>query len=65
MYFNCFNWSNLAYVVQGLFLGSLGAAKNRDGLKSLNVTHILTVAHSITPDYPKDFVYKVIEGMDF
>ncbi|KAL8515333.1 hypothetical protein ACS0TY_014153 [Phlomoides rotata] len=47
-------------IEEGLYLGSLGAATNRDGLKSLNVTHILTVAHSITPDYPNDFVYKVI-----
>lgn len=48
--------------MQGLFLGSLGAANNRGALKALNVTHILTVAHSLTPSHPNDFVYKIIEG---
>ena len=50
------------FVFQGLFLGSLGAASNKPVLKSLNITHILTVAGSIAPAYPNDFTYKVIDG---
>ncbi|KAK1583962.1 hypothetical protein Q3G72_028648 [Acer saccharum] len=34
-------------IEQGLFLGSIGAASYKDGLKSknVNVTHVLTVAN--------------------
>ncbi|XP_038708411.1 dual specificity protein phosphatase 1-like [Tripterygium wilfordii] len=49
---------------EGLFLGSLGAANNKFELKRLNVTHILTMACSLPPAHPDDFVYKVIPVMD-
>ncbi|XP_078438874.1 dual specificity protein phosphatase 1-like [Wolffia australiana] len=51
-------------IEEGLFLGSVGAAFNRDELKSLNVTHILTVAKSLKPAYPEDFVYRKVEVLD-
>ncbi|KAH6757425.1 dual specificity protein phosphatase 1 [Perilla frutescens var. hirtella] len=51
-------------IEEGLYLGSLGAALNRNALKDLNVTHILTVAHLNGPAHPNDFVYKVIEVPD-
>ncbi|XP_042047932.1 dual specificity protein phosphatase 1-like isoform X2 [Salvia splendens] len=51
-------------IEDGLFLGSLGAANNKTALKALNVTHILTVAYSLIPSHPNDFVYKVIEVRD-
>ncbi|GAV60919.1 DSPc domain-containing protein/Myb_DNA-bind_3 domain-containing protein [Cephalotus follicularis] len=51
-------------IEQGLFLGSVGAANNKDELKRLNVTHILTVANSLVPMHPNDFVYKVVEVSD-
>ncbi|RXH70497.1 hypothetical protein DVH24_013243 [Malus domestica] len=47
-------------IEEGLFLGSIGAANNKEELKNLNITHILTVANSLAPAYPNDFVYKVI-----
>lgn len=53
------------FICQGLFLGSIGAANNKNALKSLNVTHILTVASSLPPAHPNDFVYKVINGINF
>ncbi|XP_051125445.1 dual specificity protein phosphatase 1 [Andrographis paniculata] len=49
---------------EGLYLGSLGAANNRSALKSLNVTHILTVANSLNPAHPNDFTYKRIQVFD-
>ncbi|XP_035548615.1 dual specificity protein phosphatase 1-like isoform X1 [Juglans regia] len=49
-------------IEEGLFLGSIGAANNKNALKSLNVTHILTVASSLSPAHPNDFVYKVINA---
>ncbi|KAH7522383.1 hypothetical protein FEM48_Zijuj07G0132500 [Ziziphus jujuba var. spinosa] len=51
-------------IEEGLFLGSVGAANNKDALKALNITHILTVAKSLGPAYPNDFVYKVVNVMD-
>lgn len=50
-------------VCHGLFLGSIGAAHNKDELKKLNITHILTIACSLPPAYPNDFAYKVVGGM--
>ncbi|KAJ7980114.1 putative Dual specificity protein phosphatase [Quillaja saponaria] len=51
-------------IEEGLFLGSIGAANNKAKLKNLNVTHILTVASSLAPAHPNDFVYKIIGVMD-
>ncbi|TQD90320.1 hypothetical protein C1H46_024148 [Malus baccata] len=51
-------------IEEGLFLGSIGAANNKEELKNLNITHILTVANSLAPAYPNDFVYKVINVAD-
>ncbi|XP_061990956.1 dual specificity protein phosphatase 1B-like [Rosa rugosa] len=58
-------WDNVpCQIEEGLFLGSIGAANNKDELKKLNVTHILTVANSLPPTYPNDFVYKVLNVTD-
>lgn len=51
-------------IEEGLFLGSIGAANNKEELKNLNITHILTVANSFEPTYPNDFVYKIINVAD-
>ncbi|ONM07471.1 Dual specificity protein phosphatase 1B [Zea mays] len=48
-------------IKQGLYLGSVGAAFNKDALKSLNITHILIVAKSLDPVFPAEFNYKKIE----
>ncbi|XP_044497928.1 dual specificity protein phosphatase 1B isoform X1 [Mangifera indica] len=54
----------LCQIEEGLFLGSIGDANNKDALKSSNVTHVLTVANLGKPPFPNDFVYKVVEVMD-
>ncbi|KAJ0254734.1 Dual specificity protein phosphatase 1 [Hirschfeldia incana] len=51
-------------IQQGLYLGSFAAASNKNALKSCNVTHILTVASSLRPAHPHDFVYKVVPVVD-
>ncbi|CAO2165012.1 unnamed protein product, partial [Urochloa humidicola] len=51
-------------IEQGLYLGSVGAALNKDALKSLNITHILIVARSLSPAFPAEFNYKKIEVLD-
>ncbi|CAA7012968.1 unnamed protein product [Microthlaspi erraticum] len=51
-------------IEEGLYLGSVAAASNKNVLKSYNVTHILTVASSLRPAHPDDFVYKVVKVVD-
>ncbi|GAB2269900.1 hypothetical protein Dimus_004819 [Dionaea muscipula] len=51
-------------IVEGLFLGSCRAAADKEGLKRLNITHILTVANAISPAHPHDFTYKIIDVKD-
>ncbi|XP_055818113.1 dual specificity protein phosphatase 1-like isoform X2 [Solanum dulcamara] len=55
---------NSCMIEEGLYLGSFGAANNKDALKSLNLTHILTIARDINPPYPNEFVYKVLAVHD-
>ena len=42
-------------VIPNLYLGSVGAAYNKDQLLKSGITHILTVADKLQPRYPKDF----------
>lgn len=51
--------SQAVEVTKGVFLGSVGAAKNRDGLRALGVTHVLTVCEGLPRNgfYPDDFTY--------
>ncbi|GKV38577.1 hypothetical protein SLEP1_g46468 [Rubroshorea leprosula] len=51
-------------IEEGLFLGSIAAANNKNALKSSNITHVLTVASSLRPAHTNDFVYKVIPVLD-
>ncbi|GAB2220157.1 hypothetical protein Droror1_Dr00007800 [Drosera rotundifolia] len=53
-----------AHIEEGLFLGSARAAANKERLKSLNVTHVLTVATRLSPAHPNDFTYKIVEVSD-
>lgn len=49
---------------EGIFLGSIGAAYNKDGLINHKITHILSVANMVEALYPSDFTYKKIEVRD-
>ncbi|XVF65058.1 hypothetical protein PTKIN_Ptkin09bG0216000 [Pterospermum kingtungense] len=61
----CFKEDNVpCEIEEGLFLGSIAAANNMDTLKSLNITHILTVASSLKPAHSNVFVYKIIPVLD-
>ena len=51
-------------IIDTLYLGSVGAAYNLDSLKSLKISHILTVCEELPPRYPNDFNYKVIKVTD-
>eukprot|EP01084_Bolivina_argentea_P163254 284042_1 len=51
-------------IIEGVYLGSIGAAKNIEWLKSNGITHILCVAGGIGKCFPKQFIYKVIDIND-
>ena len=50
--------------MEGLFLGSVGAAYTHASLKTRKVTHILSVCECLPPKFPEEFTYKVVEIMD-
>jgi len=50
--------------VEGLYLGSVGAAYTRTSLKLRKITHILTLCDCLPPKFPGEFNYKVIEVLD-
>ncbi|KAJ7552133.1 hypothetical protein O6H91_06G043100 [Diphasiastrum complanatum] len=51
-------------IQQGVYLGSIGAACNKDLLQNLNVTHVLAIANNVEMPFPNDFKYKRIEVLD-
>ncbi|XP_057486234.1 dual specificity protein phosphatase 1-like isoform X1 [Actinidia eriantha] len=51
-------------IEKDLYLGSLEAANNKSALKSLNVTHILSVTDTLPLAHQNDFVYKTIDIPD-
>ncbi len=51
-------------IVDGLWLGDMGAAYNKFSLKKNGITHILTVAQGILPKFPTFFSYKLVSILD-
>lgn len=51
-------------VFPDIFIGSVGAAYNKENLTKLGVTHILTCAANIKPRFPTDFKYEVLNCLD-
>ena len=47
-----------------MFLGSVGAAHDRDALESVGITHVLTVAGGFPPKFPDVYEYLVIDVAD-
>ena len=53
------NAADLQEIEDGLFLGSLAAAKNKSILEVFQIKAILTVA-DFEPEYPDEYIYKRI-----
>ena len=47
-----------------LYQGSIGAAFNKEALEECGITHILCCASKISPRYPDDFKYKMLDLLD-
>jgi len=45
-------------IMQGLFIGSIGAALSKEALQESQISHVLICANSLKPAFPNDFVYK-------
>ena len=56
--------SSAGKVLDNLYVGGVGTAYNKEVLKELGITHILTVANKIQPRFKDDFVYKIITAID-
>jgi len=44
-------------VISGLYIGSIGGAKSKESLKDVGITHVLSCAAIIPPQFPEDFEY--------
>ena len=53
-----------AEVVERLYLGSIGAAFNKESLVRCGITHVLTCADKIQARFPKDFKYMQLPILD-
>ncbi|KAL6040712.1 Dual specificity phosphatase 14 [Balamuthia mandrillaris] len=59
------DWRPSEILPGALYLGSNDAAKDRDMLRSLAVTHILTVARGLHPRFREELVYLLLEVDDW
>lgn len=56
--------SEIDKITDKIYLGNYLAAKDKNNLINLGVTHILVVGYYLTEYFPNDFVYKTIEIED-
>ena len=53
-----------AEIIPGVYLGSIGAAYNKESLKTNGITHILTCADKLKPRFPEEFKYECLPILD-
>ena len=51
-------------ILDKLYIGSVGAANNKDELKNIGITHIVTAASTLKCLYPEDFTYLKLDVLD-
>ena len=51
-------------IVDNLWLGNWASAYDKDALKKMGITHILSAVYDISPTYPDDFKYMKIPVID-
>lgn len=52
-------------LIDSLFIGSIAAASNKQGLLDNKITHIVVAASGLKENYPNDFKYIKFELLDF
>lgn len=55
----------MSKIIDKLFLGDIGNAKDRSFLQNNQVTHILNTAEEIANFFPNEFLYMNIKGRDY
>ena len=57
---------NIHQIEEGVdvYIGDIASAYNRDELKKLGITHILTAILGVQPQFPQDFIYKTVPVRD-
>jgi hypothetical protein len=51
-------------ILPNLYLGCIESAKNKEGLKARNVTHVLTINMNLKSLHPDEFTYKIVTVED-
>jgi protein-tyrosine phosphatase len=51
-------------IITGVYLGNINSVYDIEKLKSLGITHIISVIEGFIPPYPDDFNYLVINALD-
>lgn len=46
-------------IINGIFIGSVGAAMNKKILEDLKITHIIVAAQGLTEFFPQVFIFKI------
>jgi protein-tyrosine phosphatase len=55
---------DISKISESIFISNISTTTNKSLLKSIGITHILSVVSSITPLYPDDFTYKHVIAYD-
>lgn len=58
------NNEDLHEVYDNIYVGNISTAYNKDKLKELGITHVVTAISGMSPIYPKDFEYLVMDLLD-
>lgn len=56
--------SDISQISDSIFISNISTTTNKELLKSLGITHILSVVSTMTPLYPDDFIYKHVVAYD-
>ena len=51
-------------IIDNLYIGSVGAASNREGLLDSKITHVVVAATGIKKYFPDDFTYMQLTLLD-
>ena len=51
-------------IIDNLYIGSIGAASNKEGLLECKITHVVVAATGIKKYFPDDFIYMQLTLLD-
>lgn len=54
----------MSFILEKLWLGSKQDAANKNVLLDMDVSHVLTIDTEVTPPFPQDYKYLIVEIVD-